>query len=259
MNEFENYNKQEMSDTMSDVKTENGAFSPYKQAENYTGQLADASRTLMTKVYGWMCAALAITALTALFCSNSYGFMELLLTNRVLFWGIMIAEFALVVGISAMIEKLSLRTATLLFILYSVVNGLTMSIIFLAYTKASIATTFFITAGMFGGMALYGTVTKKDLSSWGSYLFMALLGLILAGVVNIFWQNSVFHFIVSVIGVLIFVGLTAFDAQKIKNMLAGATDLGENNQKIALLGSLSLYLDFINMFLYLLRFFGRSK
>lgn len=254
MNNLDNYNRQEK-----DFNSFSDANNSVEQlTDTYQNQLAAASKTLMTKVYGWMCGALAITALTALYCANSVSIMDFIFSSKITFWGLLILEFGLVVGVTAMIEKLSLRTATLLFVLYSIVNGLTLSVIFFAYSISTIATTFFITAGMFGGMALYGTLTKKDLSSWGGFLFMALIGLILASIVNIFLHNSMFDLIVSVIGVFIFVGLTAFDAQKIKSMLANAEDLSEGNQKIALLGSLSLYLDFINMFLYLLRIFGRK-
>ena len=255
MENFSNYSKDERNDYKVSAP-ESGVFTGEKTLEN----AGAASRQLMTKVYGWMCAALAITAVTAMLCSSSQSLMEMIFGTNIFFWGLLIVEFGLVVAISGMIDRLSLSTATLLFILYSVVNGLTLSVIFVAYTQSSIASTFFITAGMFGATALYGAVTKKDLSGWGSFLFMALIGLIIAGVVNIFWQNSVFDFIVSAIGVLIFVGLTAYDSQAIKNMLAEADDSGsELFQKVALLGSLKLYLDFVNMFLYLLRFFGNRR
>ncbi|HEY9544015.1 Bax inhibitor-1/YccA family protein, partial [Prevotella sp.] len=161
--------------------------------------------------------------------------------------------------LSARINKMSLTTATLSFLLYSVLNGVTMSIIFLAFTASSIATTFYITAGTFGAMALYGYVTKTDLSKFGSLLRMALLGLIIALVVNIFLRNSMFDMIISGIGVLIFTGLTAYDSQKIKEALAMSEDGGEATQKIALMGALTLYLDFINLFIYLLRFFGKGN
>ena len=180
-------------------------------------------------------------------------------TNQLLFWGLIIAEFGLVIAISAAINKLSLTTATLLFILYSVINGATLSFIFAVYTMSSIASVFFITAGTFAVMAVVGYTTKKDLTSMGKILLMALIGIIIATVVNIFLKSTGLEMIVSYLGVLIFVGLTAYDSQKIKQMLQTAPDAGEGAQKLALLGALSLYLDFVNLFIYLLRIFGRRE
>ena len=165
----------------------------------------------------------------------------------------------MVVAISAAINKLSLTTATLLFVLYSVINGATLSFIFAIYTMSSIASVFFITAGTFAVMAVIGYTTKKDLTSMGKILFMALIGIIIATIVNIFLKSTGLQMIVSYLGVLIFVGLTAYDSQKIKQMLLMAPDAGEGAQKIALLGALSLYLDFVNLFIYLLRIFGRRE
>ena len=214
---------------------------------------------LMRKVYTWMTLALVITGMTAWGVANSPGILSVILGNRALFWGLCIGELALVWGVSAAIHRLSLTTATLLFILYSLLNGVTMSFIFLAYTAQSIASVFFITAGTFGAMAAYGYFTKSDLSSWGKILFMALIGLIIATIVNIFLGSSMLSMIISYAGVLIFVGLTAYDTQRIKEMLSTADAADESAQKIALLGALSLYLDFINLFLYLLRIFGGSR
>lgn len=214
---------------------------------------------LMRKVYVWMTLALVITGFTAYGVATSPGLLQAIYTNSILFWGMIIAEFALVIGVSAAINKLSLTTATLMFILYSVINGALMSYIFLAYTASSIATVFFITAGTFGAMALVGYTTKTDLSSMGKFLMMALIGLIIATIVNLFVKSSGFTLILSYVGVLIFVGLTAWDSQKIKQMLMQATDVGEGAQKLALLGALTLYLDFINLFIYLLRIFGRRE
>ena len=214
---------------------------------------------LMRKVYVWMTLALALTGFTAYGVATSPGILQAIYTNQILFWGLVIAEFALVFGVSAAINRISLTTATLMFILYSVINGALLSYIFLAYTASSVATVFFITAGTFGVMALIGYTTKTDLSSLGKILFMALIGLIIATVVNIFVKSSGLTMILSYVGVLIFVGLTAYDTQKIKQMLLQAPDAGEASQKIALLGALSLYLDFINLFIYLLRIFGREK
>ncbi len=219
--------------------------------------LSSAFSVLMRKVYVWMTLALVITGFTAYGVATSPGIQQAIFTNQIVFWGLIIAEFALVIGVSAAINRLSLATATLMFVLYSVINGALLSSIFLIYTASSIATVFFITAGTFATMALIGYTTKTDLSSIGKYLFMALIGLIIATFVNFFIKSSGFDYVLSYIGVLIFVGLTAYDSQKIKQMLLQAPDAGEGAQKIALLGALSLYLDFINLFLYLLRIFGR--
>ena len=214
---------------------------------------------LMRKVYVWMTLALVITGATAYGVATSPGLMMAIATNKLLFWGLIIAEFGLVVAISAAINKLSLTTATLLFVLYSVINGATLSFIFAIYTMSSIASVFFITAGTFAVMAVIGYTTKKDLTSMGKILFMALIGIIIATIVNIFLKSTGLQMIVSYLGVLIFVGLTAYDSQKIKQMLLMAPDAGEGAQKIALLGALSLYLDFVNLFIYLLRIFGRRE
>lgn len=204
-----------------------------------------------------MSLALCLTGLTAMIVANNDRFIYELLQNSLMFWGIIIAELALVFVISGKIDKLSMTTATLLFIAYSVLNGVTMSLIFLVYTESTIASTFFITAGTFGALSLYGYMTKKDLSSWGSILTMALIGLIIASVVNAFMGSDTLYWIISYAGVLLFVGLTVYDTQKIKKaMLDPSNEVDENLHKIALMGALSLYLDFINLFLYLLRIMG---
>ena len=221
--------------------------------------MSAAFPALMRKVYVWMTLALMITGATAYGVATSPGIQMALFSNQLLFWGLVIAEFALVIGISAAINRLSLTTATLMFVLYSVINGAMLSSLFLLYTLSSIASVFFITAGTFGVMALIGYTTKKDLTSMGRILFMALIGIIIATVVNIFLKSSGLQMIVSYLGVLIFVGLTAYDSQKIKNMLQMAPDASEASQKLALLGALTLYLDFVNLFIYLLRIFGRRE
>ena len=221
--------------------------------------MSAAFPALMRKVYVWMTLALMITGATAYGVATSPGIQMALFSNQLLFWGLVIAEFALVISISAAINRLSLTTATLMFVLYSVINGAMLSSIFLIYTMSSIASVFFITAGTFGVMALIGYTTKKDLTSMGRILFMALIGIIIATVVNIFLKSSGLQMIVSYLGVLIFVGLTAYDSQKIKNMLQMAPDASEASQKLALLGALTLYLDFVNLFIYLLRIFGRRE
>lgn len=214
---------------------------------------------LMRKVYTWMTLALVITGVTAWGVAHSPAILQMIMTNKILFFGILIGELALVWGVSAAINRLSLTTATLLFVLYSVLNGVTMSFIFLAYTYESVASVFLITAGTFAAMAFFGYFTKTDLSSIGRILFMALIGLIIATIVNIFLKSSGFGMILNYLGVLIFVGLTAWDTQKIKQMLSMAEDTGETAQKVALMGALSLYLDFINLFIHLLRIMGNNR
>lgn len=220
---------------------------------------ASTFKVLMRKVYLWMTLALMITGITATGVANSPNILALIYSSQVVMWGIIIAEFGLVIYISARLEKLSLSTATTLFALYSILNGVMLSSIFLLYSTAIISKVFFITAGTFGVTALYGYATKKDLSSLGNILFMALIGLVIATVVNVFMKSAMFDLILSYIGVIIFVGLTAWDSQKIKHMMMVQQDADERAQKLALIGALSLYLDFINLFLYLLRIFGRSN
>lgn len=225
------------------------------------GALSLAFPALMRKVYVWMTLALIITGVTAYGVAHSEVLMsQMFESRRAVFMVLIIAELALVFGISRFINRLSLTTATLLFILYSALNGATLSVIFLAYSASVITKTFFITAGTFGTMALFGYFTKADLSGLGKILLMALVGIIIASIVNIFFfKSGMFDLIVSYIGVLVFVGLTAYDSQKIKQLLLRAEDADENAQKMALMGSLTLYLDFINLFLYLLRIFGRER
>lgn len=220
---------------------------------------ASTFKVLMRKVYLWMTLALMITGITAAGVANSPNILALIYSSQVVMWGIIIAEFGLVIYISARLEKMSLSTATTLFALYSILNGVMLSSIFLLYSTAIISKVFFITAGTFGVTALYGYATKKDLSSLGNILFMALIGLVIATVVNVFMKSAMFDLILSYIGVIIFVGLTAWDSQKIKHMMMVQQDADESAQKLALIGALSLYLDFINLFLYLLRIFGRSN
>lgn len=223
------------------------------------GSVSLAFPALMRKVYVWMTLALVITGVTAYGVASSPNLMMAIYSNKILMWGLIIAELALVFGVTAAINRLSLATATMLFILYSVINGAMLSAIFVAYSPMVITKVFFITAGTFGAMAAYGYFTKRDLSSIGKILFMALIGLVIATVVNIFLKSNGFDLILSYLGVAIFTGLTAWDSQKIKVMLAQCEDMDEGAQKIALLGALTLYLDFINLFLYLLRIFGRNS
>lgn len=214
---------------------------------------------LMRKVYTWMTLAMLITGMTAYGVATSPALLGLIFSSRITFFGLIIAELALVWGISGMLNKISLTTATLMFILYSIINGATLSSIFLLYTAQSIGSVFFITAATFGVMSLYGYTTNTDLTSLGKMLFMALIGIIIATLVNFFIGSTGMQTFISYIAVLIFVGLTAYDSQKIKHMLMTQTTADENAQKLALVGALSLYLDFVNLFLYLLRLFGNRK
>ena len=222
-------------------------------------EMSAAFPILMRKVYLWMTMALAITGITAYYVANNETLLTAIVTNQILFWGLVIAELGLVIGLSAAINKLSLTVATLMFVLYSVINGATMAFIFLVYTASSVTNVFLITAGTFAAMALFGYFTKTDLTSMGKILMMALIGVIIATIVNVFTKSEGLAVILNYVGVLVFVGLTAYDSQKIKQMMLTAPDAGEASQKIALLGALSLYLDFINLFLYLLRILGSRR
>lgn len=215
---------------------------------------------LMRNVYTWMTCGLLMTALTAMIVGRNENWLYTL-ANSGMYWGLLIAEVVLVLFLSARIHKLSFATAGLMFAAYAILNGATMSFIMAVYTAESIAQAFFVTAGTFGGMSLVGFFTKKDLSVMGRTLMMALTGLIVATLVNIFWQNTLMASVLNYAGVLIFVGLTAYDTQKIKLMLQQAQHTGVNDDtnKLALMGSLTLYLDFINLFLYILRLFGNRR
>lgn len=229
-----------------------------KMIREKEGTLSLAFPALMRKVYVWMTFALVITGVVAYGVASSPTLLQAIFSNKILFWGIILGQFGLVFGISGAINRLSLSVATMLFVLYSILNGVMLSAIFVAYSPMVITKVFFITAGTFAAMATFGYFTKADLSGMGKILMMALIGLILATVVNIFLKSSGLDMVLSYVGVLIFVGLTAWDSQKIKMMLAQCEDMDEGAQKIALIGALTLYLDFINLFLYLLRIFGRK-
>jgi FtsH-binding integral membrane protein len=205
-----------------------------------------------------MFVGLAVTGFIAFYVSTSEGMMSFIFGHRMVFWGILLAELALVFAISGAVNRMSAGTATGLFVLYSALNGLTLSVIFLLYTRSSIVSTFFICAGTFLACSIYGWTTKRDLTSLGGFLMMGLFGIIIASVVNIFFRSGAVSVIVSYIGVFVFVGLTAYDTQKLKNMaLAQPAGIDEGVlRKGAILGALRLYLDFINLFLFLLRIFG---
>jgi len=212
-------------------------------------------------VYNWMCIGLALTGFVAFYVSTHEAILRLVFSNSLIFFGLIVGELAMVFAIAGMVNRMSATTATALFVIYSTLNGVVLSSIFLAYTRASIFSTFFICAATFLACSIYGWITKRDLTSLGGFLFMGLIGIVIASVVNLFIRSSAMSMIVSYIGVFVFVGLTAYDTQKIKNMaLAQPAGLdGAVIRKGAILGALSLYLDFINLFLMLLRIFGQSR
>lgn len=225
--------------------------------------LISDSKTLtqqfIVKVYAWMCLALAITGLFAMSVAGNMEVAAFIFTNKAVFYGLLILEVVMVMGLVGMIERMSANMAVALFVIYSVVNGLTLSVIFFAYTTESIASTFFITAATFGVMSAYGYFTKRDLTSIGNILFMALIGLVIASLVNMFLQSEMLYWITTYAGIVIFVGLIAYDTQKIKGMAMAKNQGEEVEKKAAILGALALYLDFINLFLMLLRVLGRRK
>ena len=201
-----------------------------------------------------MAAGLVITATTAWFVASSPTLVVAIASNRLLFWAIIIAQLGLVFALSARVHKLAPATASVLFIAYSALTGVTLSFILLVYTGASIATTFLVTAGMFGALAMYGTLTQRNLQGAGQFLFMGLVGVVLASLVNIFWQNDGLQFVISFIGVIVFTGLAAYDAQRLRAM--ALTMPAGQASSYAIVGALALYLDFINLFLFMLRFTG---
>jgi len=218
---------------------------------------ANRVAVFLRRVYGWMFAGLALTGIVAAGMGANPALVLGFARNPVLFFGLMIAELGLVVFLSARVLKMSPAAAAGSFIVYAGLNGVLFSVIFLAYTATSVATTFFITAGMFGALALFGTVTKRSLAGIGSFVSMGLIGLILAMVVGMFVHSDGLQFAISIIGVIVFTGLTAWDAQRLKAM-AAATPEG-HVENLAIIGALRLYLDFVNLFLFLLRFMGRRK
>lgn len=218
-----------------------------------------AQSTFISKVYAWMSVALLVTALVAAYVASSEELIQQIFSSRATFYLLVFGQLGLVMVISAMIDRLSAMTATVLFVIYSAMNGLTLSVIFLVYTASSIGTTFFVTAGTFAVMSIYGYTTKRDLTTWGNLLFMAIIGLVIGSIVNLFLQNTILYWIVTYVGILVFVGLTAYDTQKIKEMGATGFNSSEGMQKGAVIGALSLYLDFINLFLMLLRVFGGRR
>ncbi len=225
----------------------------------FQGERATTVQTeFIRRVYNWMALGLAVTAIVALYAVNS-GLIFSLLGNPMIMLVLIVGEFGLVIALSAAIGRFQSSTALFMFFAYSFLNGLTLSTIFLIYTKASIASTFFVTAGTFAAMSLYGYTTKRDLTSMGSFLMMGLIGIIIASFVNFFFRSPAFYWLITYAGIAVFVGLTAYDAQKIKEMAYAGFSGSEDERKGAVIGALRLYLDFINLFLLLLRIFGRRS
>lgn len=224
-----------------------------------TAQGAEAVRVtdFLRKVYAWMCAGLGLSALVAFQVAGSPAVVGFLASHQLVYLGLFVAELALVFSLSARATRMEPSTAKLLFVGYAALNGVTLSFVLLAYTGQSLAGTFVVTAGMFGAMALYGSTTKRSLAGFGQFLFMGLVGIVLASLVGLFWHNSALQFLISAAGVIVFTGLAAWDAQRLKQM-ALATPEGQVGS-LAIVGALALYLDFINLFLSLLFLFGNRR
>ncbi len=222
-----------------------------------TAQAADRVSAFLWKVYGWMAVGLGLTAVVAFAVAGSPEILRAMVGNRLVFFGLVIAELGLVFYLSARAHRMAPGMAAGLFTLYSVLNGVTLSVVLLAYTGESVTTTFVVTAGMFGALALFGSTTKRSLAGAGQFFMMGLVGLILASIVGVFWHSDALQFLISVVGVVVFTGLTAWDAQRLKQM-ALTLPAGQVGA-YAIVGALSLYLDFINLFLMLLRFTGRRE
>jgi FtsH-binding integral membrane protein len=219
--------------------------------------ITDRVTGFLNAVYGWMCAGLALTATSAWLVARSPALVGAIAANRVVFWGLMIAQLGIVFELSARVQRLAASTASLLFALYSALTGVTISFVLLLYTGESVAATFLVTAGMFGGLAAYGTSTRHSLTGLRQFLFMGLVGVVLASIVGMFWHSDALQFLVSFVGVIVFTGLIAYDAQRLKAM-ALATPEGQT-ASYAVVGALALYLDFINLFLFLLRLTGSRR
>ncbi|HXI21447.1 MAG TPA: Bax inhibitor-1/YccA family protein [Gemmatimonadales bacterium] len=233
--------------------------SPFGNTQGYVASSAEAARIagFLQRVYGWMFAGLAITAIVAMGVASSPALLNIIFGTAVARWGLILVTLGMVWYMSARVSEMAPNTAALLFAGYSVLMGAMLSSIFLVYTGGSIATTFLTASAMFGALALYGTVTRRSLAGVGQFAFMGLIGVVIASIVGIFWQNSMFQFVLSICGVVVFTGLTAWDAQRLKAMALALPD-GQTGS-YAIVGALSLYLDFINLFLFLLRLFGGRR
>jgi len=235
------------------------SFRPQQQPGAYIPSIASDERVgaFLAKVYGWMFVGLLVTALVAFVVASTPALIKLIFATRIVFWLIVFAQLGMVLYLSARVHKLQPATAGILFLIYSGLVGVTTSVVLLAFTGASIAQTFIITAGMFGATALFGTFTTRSLAGLGHFMFMGLIGLILASLVGLFWHNDALHFVISVVGVIVFTGLTAADAQRMKQMAVTVPE--DRAGAYAVVGALKLYLDFINLFFFLLRLTGNRR
>ncbi|MEQ4923781.1 Bax inhibitor-1/YccA family protein [Proteus hauseri] len=217
-------------------------------------------QTFMAQVYGWMTVGLLLTAFVALYVASSETLLSMIFSSNIVFFGLIIAQLGLVFVLSGMVHKMSGAVATTLFMLYSALTGVTISSVLIVYTASSVASTFFICAAMFGALSVYGYTTKRSLTGMGSFLFMGLIGILLASLVNFWLKSPMMHMIISYAGVLIFAGLTAYDTQKLKDMGSEINQEDkENMRRYSIMGALTLYLDFINLFLMLLRILGDRR
>jgi hypothetical protein len=222
-------------------------------------QVAEEQKRFILRVYNWMSSGLCLTGFIAYYVSQSEFLLGLILGNAIIFYGLIIAELGMVFYLASAVDRMSAQTAKMLFLGYAALNGLTFSFIFITYTQSSIASAFLVTAGTFGAMSVYGYTTKKDLTSWGGFFFMGLVGIIIASFVNMFLQSSMIYWVTTYAGVLVFVGLTAYDTQKIKEMNILGNEGTDEDTKEAISGALRLYLDFINLFLMILRIMGGGR
>jgi uncharacterized protein len=232
-------------------------YNPYAPQQASPARLASDSSAFLRKVYAYMAGGLFATAVTATAVASSETALQLIRENPIIFYGLIIAELGMVIAFSALLNRLSAAAAGALFFTYAIMNGVTLSLVFLAYTASSIGTTFFVTGGTFGAISAYGYATKRDLSGLGSFAMMGLIGLIIASLVNIFLKSPMIYWLTTFVGVIVFTALTAYDTQKLKRFAAQASP--GDQSKVALQGALMLYLDFINLFLYLLRLLGRRR
>jgi FtsH-binding integral membrane protein len=232
-------------------------YNPYAPQQASRGQVGADSSAFLRKVYAYMAGGLLATAVTAAAVASSATLVDLILGNRIVFYGLLIGEFGMVVAFSSLVNRISTGAAAALFFAYAIVNGLTLSIIFMIYTASSISSTFFVTAGTFGALSAYGYATKRDLSGVGSFAMMGLIGLIIASLVNLFLKSTMIYWLTTFVGVIVFTLLTAYDTQKLKRFALASSP--EQQSKVALQGALMLYLDFINLFLYMLRLLGRRR
>ena len=239
------------------VFLEHGATMNTQRTFPSSYSISERVNSFLRAVYGWMSIGLVITAVVASFVAATPALVTAIVTNRLLFWAVVIAQLGIVFVLSARVQRLAPATASLLFIAYSALTGVTLSVVLLVFTGESIASTFIVTAGMFAALAVYGSTTRRDLTGLGSFLFMGLIGLVLASIVGLFWHNDMLQFLISFIGVIVFTGLTAYDAQRLQ-VMAAATPTSEFGS-YAVVGALQLYLDFINLFLFLLRFIGNRR